>query len=160
MHKHTVVAYFSATGTTERVAKKLAEATGATLYEIKPAQPYTAADLNWNDPHSRSSQEAHDPAARQALAGKLPDLSSCTCLFLGFPVWWDQPPAVILSFLDKANIRGKTIVPFVTTGGSEVEPAASKIRQYCPHSEVIAGRRFSASVSGSALKAWADKIPG
>lgn len=111
MHKHTVVAYFSATGTTERVAKKLAEATGATLYEIKPAQPYTAADLNWNDPHSRSSQEAHDPAARPALAGKLPDLSSCTCLFLGFPVWWDQPPAVILSFSIRRISEAKPLSP-------------------------------------------------
>ena len=130
--KTTLVAYFSASGTTARVAKDLAGAIGADLFEIAPAEPYSAADLNWNDKASRSSVEMNDESCRPAIAAKVNDMAAYDVVFVGFPVWWDVEPRIIDTFLEAHDFSGKTIVPFATSGGSPVGPCAADLKKAYP----------------------------
>lgn len=116
--KKTLVAYFSASGTTAGVAKTLAKAAGADLYEIRPAVPYTQADLNWMDKKSRSSIEMQDKAFRPALADKDAGISGYETIFVGFPIWWYVAPTIINTFLESYDFSGKRIILFATSGGS------------------------------------------
>ncbi len=113
-----LIAYFSASGVTGRAAKEIAEAVGADLYEIRPEQPYTAADLDWRNKQSRSSLEMTDPDSRPAMAGPMPDLGEYDTVFVGFPIWWGVEPRVVDTFLDRNGFEGKTMIPFATSGGS------------------------------------------
>ena len=113
-----LVAYFSATGTTAKVAETLADAIGADIYEIEPEIPYTEADLNWRDANSRSSVEMNDPHSRPAIAGKRDNMSDYDAIFVGFPIWWYVAPTIINTFLESYDTAGKTIIPFATSGGS------------------------------------------
>ena len=113
-----LVAYFSASGVTARVAENLAKAAGADLYEIKPAVPYTKDDLNWMNKRSRSSLEMKDPEARPAIALKLVNMDEFDTVILGYPIWWGLAPSVIETFLESYDMEGKTIIPFCTSGGS------------------------------------------
>ena len=113
-----LVTYFSAGGQTARLARTIAQAAGADLYEIRPAQPYTAADLNWHDPASRSSTEMKDAACRPPLAGDAPDMAGYDAVFVGFPIWWYQAPRIIETFLASSDFSGKRVVPFATSCGS------------------------------------------
>ena len=113
-----LVAYFSATGTTKKAAERLAGAIGADLFEIKPAVPYTQADLNWMDKHSRSSVEMNDLKSRPAIAGMPADLGAYDTVFVGFPIWWYVAPTIISTFLESGDFSGKKVVPFATSGGS------------------------------------------
>lgn len=112
----TLVAYFSASGTTKRTAERLAQAAGADLYEIKPAVPYTSADLNWMDKKSRSTIEMQDPSSRPELADKDADIASHDRIFLGFPIWWYVAPTIINTFLESYDFSGKEIILFATSG--------------------------------------------
>ena len=103
----TLVAYFSASGTTKRTAERLAQAAGADLYEIKPAVPYTSADLNWMDKKSRSTIEMQNPSSRPELADKDADIASHDRIFLGFPIWWYVAPTIINTFLESYDFSGK-----------------------------------------------------
>ena len=134
-----LVAYFSATGTTERAAQALAEATGADLFEIEAAEPYTAADLNWNNSSSRSSLEMNDDAARPAIAQKVSDLEAYDTVFVGFPVWWYIEPRIIDTFLESYDFTGKTIIPFATSGGSGLGEAPARMSAICPGATVKRG---------------------
>ena len=113
---NVLVAYFSASGTTARAAQSLAKAAGADLYEIKPAVPYTAADLDWNNKQSRSSVEMNDPSSRPEIARRLDSLEEYDTVFLGFPIWWYVAPTIINTFLESYDFAGKTIIPFATSG--------------------------------------------
>ena len=128
----TLVAYFSASGVTEAVAKEIAEATGADLHEIRPAQPYTAADLDWRDKQSRCTKEMTNPAARPALAEPKPDLSGYDTVFVGFPIWWGVEPRVVDTFLESSDFSGKTLIPFATSGGSGMDYAENNLKQFHP----------------------------
>lgn len=128
----TVVAYFSASGVTARKAAEIAEATGAELYEIRPASPYTSADLNWQNKKSRSSVEMDDPASRPALAEDAPDFSGVSTVFLGFPIWWYVEPRIIDTFLDAADLSGVKVVPFATSGSSGISGAEKHLRELYP----------------------------
>ena len=152
----TLVAYFSASGTTAKVAKELAAATGADLYEIAPATPYTRADLNWNNSGSRSSKEMNDNNSRPALASAVPDMSSYDAVFVGFPIWWYVEPRIIDTFLEGADLAGKTVVPFATSGGSGVARAAAHIRSVVPEANVTGGGLLNGRQSKARLKAWAE----
>lgn len=121
----SLVAYFSASGTTARVAETLARAASADLFEIAPANPYTAADLDWTDRSSRSTREMNDEASRPALAVDAPPLDGYDTIFVGFPIWWYVEPRIIDTFLESADFAGKTIVPFATSGGSGLGKAPS-----------------------------------
>lgn len=126
-----LVAYFSASGVTKKAAEKLAKEQGADLFEIRPVQPYTDADLNWNNSQSRSSVEMKDSSSRVEIAARVPDMAGYDEIFLGFPIWWGVAPHIINSFLEDYDLTGKTITPFATSGGSgygrsneELKPSA------------------------------------
>ena len=128
----TLVAYFSASGVTEAAAKEIAEATGADLHEIRPAQPYTAADLDWRDKQSRCTKERTNPAARPALAEPKLDLSAYDTVFVGFPIWWGVEPRVVDTFLESRDLTGKTVIPFATSGGSGMPYAQRHLQGLYP----------------------------
>ena len=153
-----LVAYFSASGITGGVAKKLAEAVGADLYEIKPAVPYTAADLNWNNSSSRSSIEMKDKASRPELADKSAKVDGHDVIFLGFPIWWYVAPTIINTFLESYDFSGKTIILFATSGGSGFGQAVAGLKPSAPGAVIREGRLFNRRVSVDELKKWAESL--
>ena len=153
-----LVAYFSASGVTAGVAKKLAEAAGADLYEIRPKVPYTSADLNWNNASSRSSVEMKDKASRPELADRTADIKSHDVVFLGFPIWWYVAPTIINTFLEAYDFSGKTIILFATSGGSGFGGAVEGLRPSAPGAVIREGRVFNRRVSVEELKKWADSL--
>lgn len=155
--KKELVAYFSPTGTTARAARALAEAAGADIYEIKPAVPYTRADLNWNDTHSRSSREMNDPASRPELAD-VPDVSAYERIYLGFPIWWYTAPKIIRTFLENFDLNGKTIILFATSGGSGISGVAHELAPCCPGAVIREGRLLNGRPSVSDLKSWISEL--
>ena len=154
-----LVAYFSATGETARLAGTLARAAQADLYEIRPEHPYTAADLNWHDNQSRSSVEMKDPACRPGIAGELPDLTRYDTVFVGFPIWWYIAPTIVNSFLESHDFSGKKIVLFATSGGSGFGHAVNYLRTSVDESTTITeGKVFLSNVTEKDLKCWIKKI--
>ena len=151
-----LVAYFSASGVTAGVAKKLAEAAGADLYEIKPAVPYTQADLNWNNSSSRSSVEMKDKSSRPALADKNAKLDGVDVIFLGFPIWWYVAPTIINTFLEAYDFTGKTIILFATSGGSGFGRAVEGLKPSAPGAVIREGKLFRRNVSAEELRKWAE----
>lgn len=124
----TLVAYFSATGTTERVARRIARETAGELFEIAPAEPYTRADLDWTNKRSRSSLEHADASARPAIAHAVADWGAYDTVYVGFPIWWYREPAIIDTFLEAYDFSGKMVVPFCTSGGSGVGEIDARFR--------------------------------
>ena len=156
----SLVVYFSATGTTKGVAKRLAGAIGADIFEIVTAKPYTDADLNWRNKQSRSSVEMADRKSRPAIANAAPDLAKYTTVYVGFPIWWYREPSIIDTFVESnaAALAGKTIVPFATSGGSGMGDSSANLQALAPKARVTEGRRFRASVDADTLKAWAAAV--
>ena len=152
------MAYFSASGVTGSVAKKLAEATGADLYEIRPAVKYTSADLNWNNSSSRSSVEMKDKSSRPELADKSAEISGHDVIFLGFPIWWYVAPTIINTFLEAYDFSGKKIILFATSGGSGFGRAVEGLKPSAPNAEIREGKLFRSSVSVNELKKWAEGL--
>ncbi|MGN0071535.1 MAG: flavodoxin [Atopobiaceae bacterium] len=134
-----LVAYFSASGTTKRVAERLAKAAGADLFRIEPETPYTSADLNWRDRQSRTTKEKNDRSIRPALKGAVPDVSSYDVVYVGFPIWWYTAPNIVNTFLESADFSGKTIVPFATSGGSNASAASRDLAPSAPGAKVEPG---------------------
>ena len=153
-----LVAYFSASGVTAKLAKTLAAAADAALYEIKPETPYTAADLNWNNSRSRSTIEMKDENARPAIAAPAADVAAYDTVFVGFPIWWYEAPRIIETFLESYDLAGKTVVPFATSGGSGMGKTAEILKKSCPGAKVLPGKRFSASASQAELADWIRKL--
>ena len=156
--KKTLVAYFSASGTTEQTAKRLAEAAGAGLYEIKPAVPYTSADLNWMDKKSRSSVEMNDRAFRPELADRDADIASYDRIFLGFLIWWYVAPTIINTFLENYDFAGKEIILFATSGGSGLGKTAQALAPSCPGAEIREGKLLNGTPSVTELKKWVESL--
>ena len=152
-----LVAYFSASGVTKKVAENLAKAAGADLFEIAPAQPYTAADLDWRDKQSRSTMEMKDRNCRPAMAAD-PDISGYDVILVGFPVWWYREPSIVDTFMESADFTGKTVVPFCTSGGSGLGDSAANLQALAPGAKVFDGKRFSSSASADELKKWAESL--
>ena len=155
---NALVAYFSATGTTAKAAKTLAKAVGGELYEIKPAVPYTSADLNWMDKKSRSSVEMRDAHSRPALADTDAPVSGHDVIFLGFPVWWYVAPTILNTFLEAYDFTGKTIVLFATSGGSGLGKSAAGLRSSAPGAKIMDGRMLNGCLNEAELKAWAEGL--
>lgn len=153
-----LVAYFSCSGVTARVAHELAAAADADIYEIKPAQPYTMADLNWMDKKSRSSREMNDESCRPAVTDKVEGMQNYSVVFVGFPVWWGIAPRIIQTFIESYNLSGKTIVPFCTSGGSGAGMADGEFRRQYPSLNFKPCRRLGANVSQSELKSWIKSL--
>lgn len=154
----TLVAYFSAEGTTRRVAENLAQAAGADLYEIRPAVPYTRVDLNWMDKKSRSSVEMNDRSYRPELADKDADIASCDRIFLGFPIWWYVAPTIINTFLESYDFTGKTIILFATSGGSGLGKTAQSLKESCPGAVIQEGKMMNGNPSVESLKEWVENL--
>ncbi len=157
MGMKALVTYFSASGETKKVAEKLAAAVKADLYEIRPEIPYNAQDLVWMNKNSRSSVEMNDPDCRPALADKDAEVALADVIFIGFPVWWYREPSIIDTFLESYDFTGKKIVPFCTSGGSDIGKTAERMSEIAGV-KVETGKRFDVNVSVEDLKAWADSI--
>lgn len=157
MMASTLVAYFSASGTTARAAQNLASAIDADLFEIEPEQPYTSADLNWNNSSSRSSLEMNDDACRPAVANRVDNMDQYNTIFVGFPIWWYVEPRIIDTFLEAYNFGGKTIIPFATSGGSDLGKAPQRMQEIAKGSTVKAGKLLNGYQSADALRAWATE---
>ncbi len=153
-----LVAYFSASGVTKKLAANLAAAIGADQFEIVPEKPYSKADLNWQDSGSRSSVEMKDRSCRPAIASNVDDMAQYDVIFIGFPVWWYREPSIIDTFAEAYDFNGKTIVPFATSGSSGIGDSGKNIGELAKGAKIDDGRRFSANASSGELKEWAGKF--
>ena len=156
--KKTLVAYFSATGTTERVAKLIAEVTGGDLYEITPVQEYTAADLDWTDKTSRSTKEMNDAKSRPVIKADLQNAGSYDVIYIGYPIWWNLAPRAVNTFLETygfsgKTVTGKTVIPFATSGGSGITNSAAQLRKEYPALDWQSGKLLNGA-SRTAIEAW------
>lgn len=154
----TLVAYFSASGTTKMVANRLAGAIGADLFEIEPKIPYSNQDLDWTNENSRSSLEMNDRSSRPEVAKKVTNMEQYDKIFVGFPIWWYVAPTIINSFLEQYDLSGKTIVPFATSGGSGMGETNKHLAPSCKGAVLKDGKRFATYVSEEGLKAWASQF--
>ena len=154
----TLVAYFSASGVTKKLAQTLAEAIGADLFEIEPKVPYTRADLNWMDKQSRSTIEMQNPASRPELAGTCKSIADYDTVFVGFPIWWYVAPTIVNTFLESCDLTGKTVVPFATSGGSGMGGTNKALAQSCKGARLLDGKVFRSSTDAQALRKWAGTL--
>lgn len=153
-----LVAYFSASGVTAKLAKRLANAVDADIFEIKPEKPYTTADLDWTNKKSRSSVEMSDKSFRPAVAEKLDNIADYDTIYVGFPIWWYVAPTIINTFLEQYDLTGKTIIPFATSGSSRMGKTNSELAPSCKGAILKEGKRFEANADEAELKKWADSI--
>lgn len=149
-----LVAYFSASGVTARLAKKIAEVTNGDLYEIKPKVPYTSADLDWMDKNSRSSIEMNDKSFRPEIIDDLSDVTNYNTIFIGFPIWWYIAPTIVNTFLEKYDFSGKKIITFATSGGSGMGKSLDSLKSSCPNATFVNGKVFRANINKDELAKW------
>ena len=153
-----LVAYFSASGVTAKVAETLAEAIGADIFEIEPKVPYTEADLNWMDKKARSTIEMSDPASRPEIAAKRDNMKDYDTIFVGFPIWWYVAPTIINTFLESYDLTGKTIIPFATSGGSDIGKTNERFTPSCKGAKLLNGKVFKHNVGHKELATWVDGL--
>lgn len=153
-----LVTYFSATGVTAKVAESLSETIGADLYAIEPKVSYSKEDLDWTDKQSRSSLEMCDPASRPAIAGKRDNMEEYDIVFVGFPIWWYVAPTIINTFLESYDFSGKTIIPFATSGGSDMGKTNERLLPSCKGARLMDGKVFRSDVDRKELAAWAESL--
>ena len=153
----SLVAYFSASGNTKKLAENLADSIGADLFEIVPKQPYTRSDLNWINPKSRSSLEMKDRFARPDIASHVEDMDKYDVIFIGFPIWWYREPSIIDTFAQSYDFTGKKIVPFATSGTSGIGDSGKNIADIAKGADVEEGLRFKARASKDELREWAKR---
>ena len=159
MTNKSLVTYFSASGTTKKVAEKLAEAAGADLFEIKPEVAYTKADLNWMDKKSRSSIEMNDKSFRPAISEKCDNMDKYDIVYVGFPIWWYVAPTIINTFLESYDFSGKTIVLFATSGGSGFGKTVAELKGSVSDTTVIKeGKVFNSEISKEQLLSWVNSL--
>ena len=149
----TLVAFFSASGVTEGVARQLAEVTGGTLYRIQPQKPYTDADLDWRNKQSRSSVEMKDKSSRPAIKGKLKNMNDYDVVFVGFPIWWYTCPTIVNTFIEAYDFKGKVLIPFATSGGSTIKKACEDLKATYPDINWKEGRLLN-DASKEDLEDW------
>lgn len=155
--KKSLVAYFSASGITAQLAKRLAQTIGADTFEIIPQVLYTQADLDWTDKTSRSTLEMKDKACRPPLAHPVPDLSKYEVVFIGFPVWWYREPSIVDTFIEAFQWNGQMVVPFATSGGSGLGDAAKNMQALAPKAVIKEGKLWSRETDSLELKLWAER---
>lgn len=156
MGTKVLVAYFSATGTTEGVAEKIASVTGGDLCEIKPAEAYTSADLDWTDHSSRSSKENSNASSRPAIVKTYDNLNAYDTIYLGYPIWWDVAPRVVNTFIESYDLKGKTVIPFATSGGSTISNSVKELKRLYPDVNWQNGRLLNRATE-SQIKSWIGK---
>ena len=152
----TLVAYFSATGTTEKAAKLIVEVTGGTLYEIQPEKEYVTADLDWHDKSSRSSVEMSNAKSRPALKSKPENLADYDIIYIGFPIWWNSAPRIINTFIESGDFAGKMIIPFATSGSSSIFNAEKELQEAYPDMKWQKGCLLNGATKED-IKKWTKK---
>ena len=155
MKQKVLVAYFSASGVTKGVAQQLAEVAGADLHEIKPAQPYTDADLDWHNKQSRSSVEMQDKSSRPAITDKLTNMKDYDVVYVGFPIWWYTCPTIVNTFMEAYDFQGKTVILFATSGGSSIKKACEDLKATYPNISWKEGKLLNRA-SKNDLKKWVE----
>lgn len=156
--KKSLVAYFSVSGVTKRLAEALSKVTNANLFEIKPAVPYNQTDLDWTNKKSRSSIEMNNPNSRPEIANKVENMAQYDTVFIGFPIWWYVAPTIINTFLEQYDLTGKKIIPFATSGGSGMGNTNKVLKHSCVGAELLDGKCFSKGVSETELKDWVSSL--
>ena len=156
-HK-ALVAYFSATGTTKGVAEHIANGLNADIYEIVPEEPYTDADLDYNDNNSRTTIEMNDPDARPAISGSVENMEQYDIVFIGYPIWWGEAPRIVSTFVESYDFSGKTIVPFCTSGGNDIGSSATSLEQLTNGATWLDGRRINGSDSQDTVMEWGNSL--
>lgn len=152
-----LVAYFSASGITAKVAERLSESIGADLHEITPKVRYTEADLDWRNKNSRSSVEMSNPASRPEIERIRENMADYETIYVGFPIWWYIAPTIINTFLESYDLTGKAIVPFATSGGSGMGKTIEMLQPSCKGATLVEGKLFKSDVSKQELTTWADQ---
>jgi flavodoxin len=158
MSKKILVAYFSCSGTTARAAKELARAAGADLFEIRPETPYAKADLNWMDMKSRSSREMNDPESRPAVSGRVENMEQYDAVFVGFPIWWYTVPTIVNTFLESYDLSGKTVIPFATSGGSDLDRTEGRLKSSCSPKTVLLPGKLLNRAGPEDLVQWVKSL--
>lgn len=153
-----LVAYFSASGVTEKLAKRLHSVVGGDLFEIKPVEPYTKADLNWMNKKSRSSVEMNDKSFRPPIENRVNEMDQYDVIFVGFPIWWYVAPTIINTFLEQYNLDGKVIIPFATSGSSGMGKTNDELSNSCSKAQLKTGKRFSSNADESELSKWITEL--
>lgn len=154
-----LVAYFSASGVTAKVADMLADAVGADIYEIRPETPYTKADLNWMDKKSRSTIEMNDKVFRPAIADKDAKIDQYDTIFIGFPIWWYVAPTIINTFLESYDFSGKKIILFATSGGSKFGKTVEELKVSVPDTcEIIEGKLLNGKQTIPSIRSWTETL--
>ena len=151
--KKVLVVYFSATGTTEQVAKQIAKYADADIFEITPAKPYSSADLDWTNKQSRSSVEMNNPKVRPEIKSVSVDVSKYDYIFLGYPIWWDLAPRAVNSFIEAADLSGKTVIPFATSGSSTIANSVVVLKKSYPNIKWQTGKLLN-HVSETEIGTW------
>ncbi len=153
-----LVAYFSASGVTARIAETLAGIIGADLFEIEPRIPYSKADLDWTNKKSRSTLEMNDPSSRPELAANCGNMEDYDTIFVGFPIWWYVAPTIVNTFLESCDLTGKTVVPFATSGGSGMGRTNERLAPSCKGARLLEGKVFKHNAGRSELAAWVEGL--
>lgn len=156
--KNYAVVYFSATGTTEEIAKKIAEELGADIFEIEPQEPYSAEDLNYGDDSCRANQEMNDEGARPVIRNDLSQVEEYKTIYLGYPIWWGTAPRIIQTFLDSYHLDGKEIYTFCTSGGSGIEQSLSDLISNYPSLNILGGKRFASGDGADTIISWLKEL--
>ena len=156
--KGTLVVYFSATGTTKGVAEKIAAITGGDLYEIKAAQEYTDADLNWNDSGSRSTKEQNDPSVRPEIGSEAVSFDGYTTIYIGYPIWWGEEPRIMDTFVESYSFDGITVIPFCTSSSSGIGKSGKNLADNAGSGNWLEGQRFGAGASEAEISSWIDSL--
>lgn len=154
--KKVLIVYFSGTGTTRSAAKKIKKATGGKLYQIKAAEPYTSADLDYSNDDCRANVEQQDETVRPEVKGKIKNISKYDVIFVGYPIWWNKEPMIIRTFLESYNLERKKIVPFCTSGGSGISGSMKGVKAAAKGAEVVKGKDLT-DLSGKSVEKWANK---
>ena len=152
-----LVAYFSASGVTATLSQKLAAAIGAELFEIVPEKKYTDEDLDWQNDKSRSSIEMQDKSSRPGISAKKDNMADYDVIFVGFPIWWYREPSIIDTFMESYDFTGKTVIPFATSGGSDIEESAKNMQEIAKRAKIVHGKRFENDASEDELRSWAQE---
>lgn len=150
----TLVVYFSATGTTKGIAEYIAGELGADTFEIIPAEPYTDADLDYNDDNSRSTQEMNDPSSRPEISGTVPNMEQYDTVYLGYPIWWGEAPRIMDTFVESYDFTDKTVIPFCTSASSGIGSSADNLADLAGTGNWLAGERFSGGESSDEIANW------
>ena len=157
-HKEVLVVYFSATGNTRGVAEKIASVEDADIYEIVPAEPYSDADLNWNDSSSRSTKEQNDSSSRPKIGSDTISLDGYKKIYIGYPIWWGEEPRILDTFVESYSFDGITMIPFCTSGGSGIGRSGKNLEENAGSGTWLDGKRLNTGASEDSIRSWIEGL--